>query len=71
MSKFNIVDWICMINLACAYALNGIVEESIKILHFLLDENYDLAVLAESDSDSKSQTGIQSLLPYTTSLVVK
>jgi hypothetical protein len=38
-------------NLACACALNNDLQSAVKILHFLLDEDYDLALLAETDSD--------------------
>jgi len=38
-------------NLACACALNGDLQSTVKILRFLLDEDYDLALLAETDSD--------------------
>ena len=38
-------------NLACACALNNDVKSAVKILRFLLDEDYDLALLAETDSD--------------------
>jgi hypothetical protein len=36
---------------ACACALNGDLQSTIKILRFLLDKDYDLALLAETDSD--------------------
>jgi hypothetical protein len=38
-------------NLACAYALTGDVQNTVKILQFLLTEDFDLAILAETDSD--------------------
>ena len=38
-------------NLACAYALNGDLPNAVKILQFLLDEDYDPALFAETDSD--------------------
>ncbi len=38
-------------NLACACALNGNLQNSIEILLFLLDQDYDLALLAETNSD--------------------
>lgn len=38
-------------NLACACALNNDLQSAVKILRFLLDEDYDLAFLAETDSD--------------------
>jgi hypothetical protein len=38
-------------NLACACALTGDLQSTVKILRFLLDEGYDLAFLAETDSD--------------------
>jgi hypothetical protein len=38
-------------NLACACALSNDVQGAVKILRFLLDEDYDLALLAETDSD--------------------
>jgi glyoxylase-like metal-dependent hydrolase (beta-lactamase superfamily II) len=54
-------------NLACGSALIGNVQHSVKILQFLLDENYDLAVLAETDSDFKrirSSESFQKLLRH-------
>ena len=38
-------------NLACAYALNGDLQNAVKTLRFLLDQDYDLALLAATDSD--------------------
>ena len=38
-------------NLACACALIDDVQGAVKLLNFLLDEDYDLALLAETDSD--------------------
>ena len=38
-------------NLACACALNNDLQNAVKILRFLLDEDYDLALLAETDLD--------------------
>lgn len=38
-------------NLACAYALTADVRKAVRTLDFLLDEDYDLALLAETDSD--------------------
>jgi hypothetical protein len=38
-------------NLACAHALTGDQEQAIEIIRFLLDEDYDLALLAKDDSD--------------------
>jgi hypothetical protein len=38
-------------NLACACALTNDVQGAAIILRFLLDEDYDLALLAETDSD--------------------
>jgi hypothetical protein len=41
-------------DLARACALNGDLHGSIQLLHFLLDEDYDLALLADTDSDFDS-----------------
>ncbi len=38
-------------NLACACALTGDTQNSVKILRRLLNEDYDLAILAETNSD--------------------
>lgn len=38
-------------NLACAYALTADASNAVRTLNFLLDEDYDLALLAETDSD--------------------
>jgi hypothetical protein len=37
--------------LACACALKGDLPSTVEILRFLLEEDYDLALLAETDSD--------------------
>jgi hypothetical protein len=38
-------------NLACACSLSDDVQGAVKILRYLLDEDYDLVILAEIDSD--------------------
>lgn len=38
-------------NLACAYALNGDKDNTVATLKFLLDEDYELALLAGTDTD--------------------
>jgi len=38
-------------NLACACALKGDTQNTVKIIRLLLNEDYDLAILAETDSD--------------------
>ncbi len=45
-------------NLACAYALNGDQQNTINTLQFLLDQDYDLALLAATDSDFDSMREI-------------
>lgn len=48
-------------NLACACALNGDVRNTVKILGVLLNEGYDPAILAETDSDFDR---IRSAIPF-------
>ena len=49
--KSNPANYRYRYNFACAFALNGDPENALKILQFLLDKNYDLALLAEPDAD--------------------
>jgi hypothetical protein len=61
IEETKISDYRHCYNLACTCALNGDVQNTVKILRFLLNEDYDLAILAETDSDFDL---IRSAIPF-------
>ena len=51
ISKLEPQNYRYRYNLACAYALNGNLKKAVSTLQFLLDQDYELALQAATDSD--------------------